>query len=60
MLRAIIEEIERLHGAAAARRDEPPGAQLEGLLARCLQELRALAALETRDRGGRRPPLPVI
>ena len=60
MLRGIIEEIERLHGAAAARRDEPQGAQLEELLARCLQELRAIAALETRDQSGRRPSLRVI
>jgi hypothetical protein len=60
MLRGIIDEIERLHCAAAARRDEPRCAKLEEILARRLRELRAIAALEARDQGGRRPMLRVI
>ena len=60
MLRGIIEEIERLHCAAAARRDEPQGAQREEILARCLQELRAIGALEARNQGRRRPLLRVV
>jgi hypothetical protein len=60
MLGGIVEEIERLHRAAAARRDEPQCARLEGTLARCLQELRAIAALEARAQGAGRPSFRVI
>ncbi len=55
MLRGIIEEIERLRCATAARRDEPQCAELEEILARCLRELRAIGAPEARDQGRRRP-----
>lgn len=60
MLRGIIEEIERLHSATAARRDEPQSALLEKTLARCLQELRAIVAREALDQVRRRPFLRVI
>lgn len=60
MLCGIIEEIERLHGAAVARRAERQPAHVEEALARCLQELRALAALEARHQTGQRPPLRIV
>jgi hypothetical protein len=60
MLCGIIEEIERLHGDAVARREEPQPADIEEALARCLRELRALAALEARHQNGQRPPLRIV
>ncbi len=60
MLRAVIEENERLHGATIAQRDGRRRAELEALLARCLQDLRPIVAQDARKRGGSRPSLRIV
>ena len=60
MLRAVIEEIERLHRAAAAQRDVPRPAELEALLARCLRDLRPIAAQQARKHDCPRPSLRIV
>ncbi len=60
MLRAVIDEIERLHDATVAKRDGRRRAELEELLAQCLRDLRPIAAQEARKRGGSRPWLRVV
>jgi hypothetical protein len=60
MLRAVIEEIERLHEATAAQRDHQRRAELEALLARCLRDLRPIAAQEARRQSGQRSHLRLV
>jgi hypothetical protein len=60
MVRRIIEKVEQLHSANASKRDEPHSALLEKTLAQCLQELRAIAALEALDQIRRRPLLRLV
>jgi hypothetical protein len=60
MVRRIIEQIEQLHSANVVRRDEPQTVSVEKTLARCLQELRAIVALEAYDQTRRRPPLRIV
>ena len=60
MLRAVIEEIEQLHRATAARRDRQGRADVEELLAKCLRDLRPIAAQEARKAGGARPALRIV
>jgi hypothetical protein len=60
MLRAVIEEIERLHGATVAQSDGRCRAELEELLARCLRDLRPIAAQQARRRGEPRPWLRIV
>jgi hypothetical protein len=60
MVREIIEAIEHLHAAGSIERDEPQSEPIEQALARCLQELRAIVALEARDPVGRRPQLRIV
>ena len=60
MVRQIIETIEHLHNAGSIRRGEPQSDPTEKALARCLQELRAIAALEARGPATRRPRLRIV
>jgi hypothetical protein len=60
MVRQVIEQIERLHAAASPRRDAPQDALAEKALARCLQELRAIVAIEARDHIRQRPVLRIV
>ena len=60
MVRQVVEQIEQLHRAHASRRDEPHSVLIEQSLARCLQELRAIVALEARDQAARRPLLRIV
>ena len=60
MMRQIIEQIEQLHSASTAKRDERRSDRIEKTLADCLQELRAIVALEALDQTRRRPVLRVI
>ena len=60
MVRRIIETIERLHATGAERCDDPRSLEVVDRLARCLQELRAIAALEALDRVRRRPALRIV
>ena len=60
MLRAVIEEIERLHGATVAQRDSQRSAELANLLARCLRDLRPIVAQDARKRDGSRPSLRLV
>jgi hypothetical protein len=60
MVREIIEAIEHLHAAGAVARDEPPCDPVGKALARCLQELRAIVALEALDPIERRPLLRIV
>jgi hypothetical protein len=60
MVRQVIEQIEQLHWAHAIRLDDPQSVMIEKTLARCLQELRAIIALEVRDQVRRRPLLRIV
>jgi hypothetical protein len=60
MVRQVIEAIEQLHAAGSMRRDEPQSETIEKALAGCLQQLRAIVALEARDPFRRRPRLQVV
>jgi hypothetical protein len=60
MVRQIIETIELLHNAGSIQRGEPQSPPTEKALARCLQELRAIAALEARGLDARRPRLRIV
>jgi hypothetical protein len=60
MLRQVIEDIERLHAANPVRRDDPQSTQVEETLAQCLQELRAIVALEARDQLEQKPMLRIV
>jgi len=55
----IVEEIEHLHWMGALRRNESRSANVTGTLACCLQELRAIAALDARN-AKRRPDLRIV
>ena len=59
MVRDIVEEVEQLHWAGALRRDEPRSIVVAEILARCLQELRAIVALKART-ARRRPDLRIV
>jgi hypothetical protein len=60
MVRQVIEQVERLHRASLIRRDEPQSVSVEESLARCLQELRAIVALDSRDPIQQRPVLRIV
>jgi hypothetical protein len=65
MVRQIVEQIEQLHSASAATRDARQADLLrshliEKALADCLQQLRAIVALEALDQVQRRPMLRVV
>jgi len=60
MVRQIIEQIERLHAAGAIVRDAPHSELTEKALARCLQQLRGIVALDARDKVARRPALRIV
>jgi hypothetical protein len=60
MVRQVIEQVERLHRASATRRDEPHSVPVEQSLARCLQDLRAIVALDSRDPIRQRPVLRIV
>jgi hypothetical protein len=60
MVREIIEAIEHLHPAGPNQRDALRSDPIDKALADCLQELRAIVALEARDPVFRRPQLRVV
>jgi hypothetical protein len=60
MVRQIIEAIEHLRPAGPTQREEPRSDPIDKALAHCLQELRAIVALEARDPIARRPQLRLV
>jgi hypothetical protein len=60
MLRQVIETIEHPQAAGSIQRGEPQSAPVERALAHCLQELRAIVALEARGPDARRARLRVV
>ena len=65
MVRRIIEEIEELHSATSGNKQRQSGAKrsllVEKALADCLQQLRAIVALEAQStRVQRRPVLRIV
>jgi hypothetical protein len=60
VVREVIEQIEQLHRSIAIRRLEPQAALVEGALARCLRDLRAIVAHEVRVQAERGPLLRIV
>jgi hypothetical protein len=60
MLLHVIEKVERMHAESAQQRDEWRSAAVAEALARCLQELRAIVAIEARREARQRPSLRVV
>jgi hypothetical protein len=60
VVREVIEQIEQLHRTIAIRRLEPQVALVEGALARCLRDLRAIVAHEVRVQAERGPLLRIV